>query len=91
MDMSNPIDFLKAMEAKLAINNKSAEKLTYEQVCMSLRSYCGWNPKTRSNIESKISTGLPDLTNVSVRVEGERKVTIKFCMPNGDRMKYNYP
>ncbi|MEW6617372.1 MAG: hypothetical protein AB1333_03050 [Patescibacteria group bacterium] len=83
------LDILKAEQTALDIAAQKID-LTYEQVCGNLKFYCGWNPKTEEGIKEQITSGLPQLKDVKVKVWGFFHVKITFTMPDGTRRKYEY-
>lgn len=85
----NPLDILKMQQTILNVDAQTSPELTYEQVCRNLKFYCGWNPKTKEGIEAQITSGLPQLKNVEVKVKGFF-VKVTFSMPDGSSKKYEY-
>jgi hypothetical protein len=84
-------DVLGAMGADLAAKNASTANLTYDQICKTLKFYCGWNPKTEQGIKSQIIEGLPSLTNVSVQIiDRGMNCIVRFTMPDGTRKTFRY-
>lgn len=84
-------DMLEKVVSEMDATNASVTNLTYNQICLTLKFYCGFNPKTAEGIKSRIANGLPSLKNVSVQMtQGGLNPIIRFTMPDGTQKTFRY-
>ena len=88
----NPVrDMLERVVSEMDASNASVTNLTYDQVCRTLKFYCGFNPKTAEGIKSRIANGLPSLKNVSVQMtQGGLNPIVRFTMTDGTQRTFRY-
>ena len=89
--MESPRELVERMASEMDAANASVTNLTYDQICQTLKFYCGFNPKTADGIKSRIANGLPSLKNVSVQMtKGGLNPIVRFTMPDGTQKTFRY-